>query len=157
MQSRSWMAALFVVGGTVLPLAHAGSAPAPAPAPTPAGDKPASPKSSTVYLLLRIAESGREGCDVEIKPGNSGCHFQPVRKHVDAEGKLTVRLDDVTTNSADRECAFSITVREPGQANRTVQRGLRLAAPGTASYSSIECYISSPSKLAKAEKERVTR
>jgi hypothetical protein len=149
------MAALIVAGGTVLPFAHAGSAPAPAPAQ--AEDKPASPKNATVFLLLRIAESGREGCDVEIKPGHSGCHFQPVRKHVDAQGKLTVRIDDVTTTSADRECAFAITVREPGQANRTVRRGLRLPPPGTTAYPSIECYITSPSKLARTEKERVTR
>lgn len=152
MQGRSWMAALTVAVGTVLPLAQ----------PASAGDKPATQSSnqtpkSKVYLLLNIAGLDRDGCDVEIKPGNSGCQFRPVRKHVDADGKQRILLEDVTTTSPDRECAFAITIREPGQANRTVQRGLRLAAPETASYSLIQCFITSPSKLAKAEQEKLKR
>lgn len=146
MQGRSWMAALTVAVGIVLPLAR----------PAMAAEKPAT-KSNTVYLQLRIAGLEREGCDVEVKPGHPGCQFSTVRKHVDGTGLQTLRLDDVKTSSADRECAFSITIREAGQATRTVRRGLRLAAPDTAPYSLMECFISSPSKLAKAEEEKRTR
>ncbi|WP_406696898.1 hypothetical protein V5E97_38525 [Singulisphaera sp. Ch08] len=146
MQGRSWMAALTVAVGIVLPLARQANA----------DEKPAT-KGNTVYLQLRIAGLDRDGCDVEIKPSHSGCQFRTVRQHVDQTGLQTLRLDDVKTSSADRECAFSITIREAGQATRTVRRGLRLAAPETAPFSTMECFISSPSKLAKAEQEKRTR
>lgn len=146
MQGRSWMAALTVAVGTVLPLAQ----------PASAGDKSAT-RNSKVVVSLIIAGLERGGCDVEIKPGHSGCQFRPVRKHVDSDGKQQVLLEDVSTTSADRECALAITIREPGQANRTVQRGLRLAAPNTADYSRIQCFITSPSKLAKAEQDKLKR
>ncbi len=131
MQGRSWMAALTVAVGIALPLAR----------PAQAGEKPAT-KTNTVYLQLRIAGLDRGGCDVEVKPSNSACQFKTVRQHVDQSGKQVVRIDNVTTTSADRECGFSITIREAGQANRTVRRGLRLAAPETADYTAMECFIS---------------
>jgi hypothetical protein len=146
MQGRSWMAALTVAVGTVLPLAQ----------PASAGDKPATQNSSKVDVLLNIAGLQRDGCDVEIKPGHSGCQFRPVRKHVNADGKQRVLLEDVRTTSADRECAFAFTIREPGQSNRTVQRGLRLAAPESGPYQLI-VFITSPSKLAKAEQDKLKR
>ncbi|SIO65624.1 hypothetical protein SAMN05444166_7766 [Singulisphaera sp. GP187] len=146
MQGRSWMAALTVAVGIVLPLARSANA----------DEKPAT-KTNTVYILLNIAGLDAEGCDVEIKPGHSGCQFRPIRQHVNQGGQQTVRLTDVKTSSADRECAFSITIREAGQANRTFRRGLRLASPETAPYSAMECFISSPSKLAKAEQAKRTR
>jgi hypothetical protein len=110
-----------------------------------------------VQLELAIAGLGPRGCDVEIKPGHEGCKFRTVSQHVDSAGKAVIDPFDVTTSSADRECAFAITIREPGQAPRTVRRGLRLALPKTGAVSRLTCYLSSPSKIARAEQERTRR
>jgi hypothetical protein len=113
----------------------------------------ANPNAHKVKLELRIAGLGPQGCDVEIKPGHPGCKFQTKTRHVDARGWATLLFNDVQLLNADRDCTFAITIREPGQAERTVRRGLRLAAvPGNGSGPGelLTCYLSSPSKLAKS-------
>jgi hypothetical protein len=116
-----------------------------------------------VKLELRIAGVGRNGCDIEIKPGHAGCKFQVIRHHLAGDrgwGQLQLVLDDVQTRSPDRDCAFAITIREPGQADRTVHRGLRLTPPKlgqTTPTDELTCYLSSPSMLARAEKTRRPR
>jgi hypothetical protein len=172
MQGRSWMAALTLVAGLIPVSALATT--------TQAEDKPATSASTgtsaganadggataseeasagkkaafgtqvhKVKLELRIAGLGPKGCDVEIKPGHAGCRFETKTRHVDAHGWATILLNDIQTQSADRDCTFAITIREPGQAERTVRRGLRLGAtPGPGEM--LLCYLSSPSKLAKA-------
>lgn len=113
-----------------------------------------------VKLDLRIAGLGRKGCDVEIKPGHPGCRFQKVTQHVGSAGEETVVIPNVECRNADRDCSFTITVKEPGQADATVRRGFRLSAPDPdrpASTQSFACFINAPSKLARAEAERTRR
>ncbi len=145
MQGRSWMAALALIAGSVTVLGH----------PARAAD---APEMTRVRLELRIAglPFGGGGCDVEVKPGHAGCQFRPVTCHVNDDGRATLILDDVQARSADRDCAFAITICEPGQKVTTVRRGLRLSAR-SASIPSLTCYVSSPSKLVKAGELRPRR
>jgi hypothetical protein len=183
MRARSWMAALALVAGTSIAVGRAMPALVSSPAPDQgqaevtqkAEPRPRTPdpKASdscipVVRLDLVIAGLGREGCDVEVKPGNASCKFCALndrgaqgRQHVPSEGRATLQLRDVELRGADRTCTIAITVHEPGQAVKTVYRGFRLAhrsnAPGsptTASIPILTCYLSSPSKLATVEESR---
>jgi hypothetical protein len=147
------MAALTL--GLALTLPPALSRPARAGDPPPTGtEKPEGPgagsKLHTVKLELAIAglRNGGPGCDVEIKPGHAGCKFRPITQHVSPGGYATIVVKDVQTRNADRDCTFAITIREPGQAERTVHRGLRLKPPGAPSQV-LTCYLSSPSRIAR--------
>ena len=168
MQGRSWMAASSISASLILILGLAGHS-VPVQAQTQAEDpKPRAKAESksvepattaptyVVELDLKIAGLGRKGCDVEIKPGNNGCKFKPVTQHIDADGKATIKFKDIETQSADRDCTFAITVHEPGQAEKTVKRGLRLKSPGNPGQS-LNCFLSSPSKIARAEQEGATK
>jgi hypothetical protein len=137
------MAALTLVAGLfpVSTLAGQASTEPETPAPQPA--------AQTVRLDLRIAGLGTKGCDVEVKPGHKGCTFQPMNRHVDAKGYLSLTIRDVRSQSADRDCTFAITIREPGQPERTAYRGLRLSSHNSAGQQ-LTCYLSSPSKVARA-------
>ncbi len=112
-----------------------------------------------VKLDLHIAGLGPDGCDIEIKPAYAGSRFTPVREHVRSDGNKLIKLEDVHTQSADRECAFAITIREPGQAARTIKRGVRLVTPkNSTGPATLACFINSPSSLARAEQRgRVRR
>jgi hypothetical protein len=110
---------------------------------------------------LVIAGLGRDGCDVEIKPGNPSCKFRALnengvesRQHVSSAGKATLDLLDIELRGADRTCSVAITVHEPGQAAKTIYRGFRLAArpegerastTKAAPVPTLTCYLSSPS------------
>src|SRR4051812_24603751 len=168
MQGRSWMAALTLNAsallGLVLGLAvtsradDAKKATTPAPAPAPA---PVDTNGSKVRLEIIIVGLGPKGCDIEIAPGHLGCQFRPVSLHLGNEdkGKAVILFEDVQTTGADRYCMFAITIREPGQPVKTVRRGLRLVAPSAERPSAqlLSCYLSSPSKLAKASEMRERR
>ncbi len=140
------------------------------PAPSAAG-QPARPLTATapvVQLQLFVAGLSPDGCDVEIKPGNPNCKFHltigkktPQKIHVAADGRARLELRDVEVTGADRTCTIAVTVHEPGQPPKTVHRGFRLnshaqfADPNhTAAIPSFNCYLSSPSKIARAEKSR---
>jgi hypothetical protein len=151
MQGRSWMAASTISAGMLAILGLVAQV-APVQAQTQASDpkprpkaeaKPVVPETTTptyvVKMDLKIAGLGKKGCDVEIRPGNGGCKFK-----------------DIETQSADRDCTFAITVHEPGQAEKTVKRGLRLKSPGDPGQS-LDCFLSSPSKIAKAAQESATK
>jgi hypothetical protein len=119
----------------------------------------------TAKLNLVIAGLGRDGCDVEIKPGNPSCKFRALnengtesRQHVTSSGKATLDLLDIELRGADRTCSVAITVHEPGQAAKTIYRGFRLSArpdgegtpaAKTTAVPSLTCYLSSPSKLTR--------
>ena len=151
MQGRSWMAALTLAAGLSPAIARAGDSPATnsAAAAEAIGETTASP--SLVKLKLRIAGLGSSGCEVEIKPGHPGCKFQTLTERVKSDGALDVDLKDVRTLNADRDCTFAITIREPGQPVRTVRRGLRVSSSTEkGQLSSLTCYLSSPSRVAKA-------
>jgi hypothetical protein len=138
-----------------------------------------------VRLNLKIAGLGREGCDVEVKPANASCKFRVVHLskddasasktkraalHVSSEGDAVLELREVELRGADRTCAVAITVREPGQEPKTVYRGFRIAsrpepsaaaaaaaAANPSSVPSFTCYLSSPSKVAKADGTRTRK
>ncbi len=147
MRGRSWMAALAIAAGLGHAPAVAGDSPAPIAGSNTAEGSPAATKPCTVKLDLRIAGLRADGCDVEIKPGHPGCKFPAVTRHVKMNGLESLLMKDVRTLSADRDCTFAITIREPGQADRTVRRGLRLD-PGGGSQT-LTCNLSSPSKIAR--------
>ncbi len=197
MRARSWMAALALIAGTSIAVGHAMPAlnpmddqvkdqpptvtetirPEPAAEPTP-------PNSviQAVRLNLEIAGLGREGCDVEVKPGNASCKFRVVYltkeratapkgksalQHVSSEGHAFVELRDVELRGVDRTCTVAITVHEVAQEPKTVYRGFRIAsrteprgitaAANAGSIPAFTCYLSSPSKVAKAEGSRTRK
>jgi hypothetical protein len=183
MRARSWMAALALIVGTLIAVGRA----VPALVSSPAQDQgqaqdatQAEPRSQTtspkppdsripaVQLDLVIAGLSREGCDVEVKPGNASCKFRALnergaegRQHVSSAGRAKLQLRDVELRGADRTCTVAITVREPGQTVKTIYRGFRLASRSDAAGSStttavpiFTCYLSSPSKLAKVDDSR---
>jgi hypothetical protein len=146
--------------------------PAPAPAPKPKAESSAEPsekndetsspseprtKGPTVKLQLRIGGLRSQGCDVEVKPGNAACRFKKQTRHVEANGETTLVFRDVETRTVDRNCTFAITVREQGQAPKTVYRGFRMVADPSKSASgepqSFTCFMSAPSKVAGLERE----
>lgn len=169
MEPRSRMAALVLAAGTlVMPLAGASPQQAGQKGTPPAASKPATvaeaqghaeDQAGTQYVKLKLLISGlgREGCDVEVKPGNRSCRFKPQVRHVGAPGELSLQFKDVEVLGADRNCTFAITVREAGQSSKTIYRGFRMpvrpaqagAAPAPQTFT---CYMNSPSKLAEVER-----
>jgi hypothetical protein len=140
--------------------------------PRPTADpKPSGSTVPSIELNLVIAGLGLEGCDVEIKPGNASCKFRPVygkrgenRLHVANDGRSKLELRDVELRGADRTCTVAITVHEPNQTTRTFYRGFRLAPKADnntkanpASGQAFTCYLSSPSKLARADEARTRK
>jgi hypothetical protein len=138
------MAAWFVGAATALTL----TLPAVGDAKT-AKDKPADAKADThrVELRLLIAGLGSGGCDVEVKPGHAGCKFRPQSGHVSSQGVKVLEINDLQMTGADRDCAFAITITEPGHPIRTVHKGLYLRTHDA----KLDCWLSSPSKLASAK------
>jgi len=125
-------------------------------------EKKSTPNTQTVELNLLIAGLAQDGCEVEIKPGNRSCRFQPQRLRVESQGKAKFMFRDIELRGADRNCTFAITVHETGQASRTIYRGFRIGSrltPGPASQGaqSFTCYMNSPSKLAGLERTGQTR
>jgi hypothetical protein len=182
MQVRSWMAAVVLMAGSTVLLSgvarsqKSGSDQTP---PSAQGQNAGTPKTQdsqtpsvpekrptantqTVDLTLMIAGLGQDGCQVEIKPGNRSCRFQPQRVRVASQGKAKFVFRDIELRGADRNCTFAITIHEAGQASRTIYRGFRIAsrpAPSPASQGSqsFTCYMNSPSKLAGLEPTGQTR
>ena len=112
----------------------------------------APPAAHKVSLRLNIAGLGRGGCDVDVKPAHAGCTVPPSRPARRPRREGQIDLDDVRSTGADRDCSFAITIREPGHADKTVRRGFQLAAPVAgrpAVVQSFDCYLSSPSLLAR--------
>jgi hypothetical protein len=112
---------------------------------------------------VRIAGLGPGGCDVDVAPGSSDCQFRPVSLHIapqDYSFGKKIPLNDVRATGEDRYCIFSITIREPGQPVKTVRRGLRLVAMSSDRQQTaqlLNCFLNSPSRLAKASEMRERR
>jgi hypothetical protein len=187
MRARSWMAALALVVGTSFAVGRAMPAlvtnqKAPdktqaneteraKPRPESADPKPSGTAIASIELTLFIAGLGSDGCDIEIKPGNASCKFRPMygkrgesSQHVSSDGRAKLELRDVELRGADRTCTIAITVREPRQSARTFYRGFRLApktetsaTSKSASVPAFTCFLSSPSKLARAEEARTRK
>ncbi len=142
--------------------------------PEPVGGKPAGRAADlvpVVELRINIAGLGARGCDVEIKPGNTSCKFKIAHEkgssptlHVSSDGRVKVALMDVELQGADRVCTVALIVHEAGQPAKTVYRGFRIAAhnqtaktKGAAAVPAFDCYLSSPSKLAKSAESKARR
>ncbi|HEY2156318.1 MAG TPA: hypothetical protein VGH33_11860, partial [Isosphaeraceae bacterium] len=115
-------------------------------------------------LRLRITGISDDRCEVEIKPGHAACAFEAQTKKVkyggDSQGEVVLPALPVTSTSPDRDCQFTITIKEPGKPPRTVRRGIRLitSAPGAATpEQTFQCYLRSPSLVAKDDAERRIR
>ena len=169
MRARSWMAALALIVGTSILIGRGLSAqglssaqqkvqenePKKSQESRPQTESPKPPDShvALIKLNLLIAGLGQDGCDVEVKPANAGCKFRAQSsQHITSEGKATFELKEVEIRSADHNFTMAITVREPGQAAKTVYRGFRMAnrtpiqavaASATASIPTLTCYLSS--------------
>jgi hypothetical protein len=168
MQVRSWKAAFVVTLAASLTGGAVGLARSQEPAesdrprvatevrekaaPKENEKRPAAAQAPAVELHLMIAGLGRDGCDVEVKPGTRSCRFQPQTQHVAPHGKASLVFRDVEFRGADRNCSFAITVREAGQAPRTIYRGYRMPSridpARPAATPSFTCFMTSPSKLA---------
>jgi hypothetical protein len=194
MRARSWMAALALIAGTSIAVGRAmpASSPTedqgqeqpqqddqPAARSQTTDAKPADKNIKAVVLILEIAGLSQDGCDVEVKPGNASCRFQAINmtknggkldrakegaQHVSSLGKAVLELQNVELRGADRTCTVAITVRESGQAPKTVYRGFRLPArPEAGLPASVNqvptftCYLSSPSKVANVEQSRARK
>lgn len=159
MQGRSWKAALTLVTGFGLnfgPIAISNAL-----ADDPSAAAPATPKTAgsslySVKLELRIAGLGPNGCDVELKPAHRGCSFETIKKHVERRGELMVLVSEIKVRNADRDCTFAITIKEAGHPDRSERRGLRLAKTAGATQS-LSCFLSSPSKIARASETADTK
>jgi hypothetical protein len=149
------MAALALAAGVAIALGLS-------KAPARAGEDAA--VVNKVTLFLAITGLGPDGCEVEVKPGHPACAFEPVAKKVKSagneRGELTLSAMTVKSSSPDRDCLFTITVKEPGQPPRVVKRGIRLVAPkdGAATpEQTFKCYLRSPSLAARDDAERRVR
>lgn len=149
MQGRSWMAALTLAAATALAL-QGGTRDARA-------DDPA--VVNKITLTLKITGLGREGCDVEIKPGHAGCDFKTITQKLDRNGQIDFKPFEVTSTSADHDCLFAITVKEPGQPPKTVKRGLVLVSNGTKAIpaQNFSCLLRSPSLAARDDASKTIR
>jgi hypothetical protein len=146
MQGWSWMAALTLVALAAGPFAPTGQA----------GEPP--PVKQKVSLSLRLDGLSAAGGEIEIKPAHAGCRFETIKFQTKGhpkliEGKIVLDPIEVESVSADRDCSFVITLKEPGQADKTVRRTLRLIPPvegKPAKPQELICYISSNSLKPKA-------
>jgi len=166
MQVKSWKAALVLAASLTAAAPFVAGADNPAAAqdrtnvsetgvktePRDGSSKGASSSGQRVELNLLIAGLGRDGCDIEVKPGTRSCKFQTQTQHVGSQGKANLVFRDIEFRGADRNCSFAITVREAGQAPRTIYRGFRLShradSAGATAPQSFTCFMTSPSKLA---------
>ena len=115
-------------------------------------------------LEVQIAGLSRPGCEVEVRPAHAGCQFTRVVKRVEGRpgSRTAIQFESIRAQStnADRDCAFAITIREPGQAPKTFRRGLRLNPqepdrPVPVQW--LKCYLSSPSLVAREAESRPRR
>lgn len=105
--------------------------------------------ANTVKLDLQISGHAGQGFELEIKPSHGGSKFAPVKTKVKAtSGASPARLNtitlDVSTTAADRDCSFTINIKEPGQPARTYRRSVRLAAETTGQPKPVvgmKCYL----------------
>jgi hypothetical protein len=87
------------------------------------------PIKKTIKLSLHLEGFARDGGEVVIKPGHSGCRFKDITFRMseqprDAHDMINLAPFEVETISADRACAFVITIKEPGKPDKTVRRNL---------------------------------
>ena len=146
MQVRSWTAAwmlLTAVGAMVSPAADGGGSP------------PAIKQK--VRLDIRLdGTSAASGVEIVIKPGHPATKFKEVVYKVKQDGDIRdIPPIEVETLSADRDCSFAITLKDPGHADKVFRRSVQLnppteAIPGKPEVMpTLKCYLSSRDVAAK--------
>ena len=98
--------------------------------PTAALAEESDPQSivNTIHLELRISGLGSNGCDIEVKPGHAACSFRPVVLRLKpGEERSVLKLPPIVASSisADRDCSFAITVKEPDVPTLVIRRVIR--------------------------------
>ena len=148
MQGRSWMAAwLLTTVATVGISALAGTSWAAGPTAV----------KQKVQLNIRLdGVSAPSGVEILIKPGHPATRFKEVTYKVKQDGDIgDIPVLDVETVSADRDCSFAITLKEPGQPDKVFRRSLRINPPTPATAGkpevaqSLKCFLSSRDVAAK--------
>lgn len=142
MQGRSWMAALILASASAGPIASA-----------VAGGPP--PVKQKVVLQIRLdGVTPSSGAQLVIKPGHRACKFAEVVYQYKGQERITdIPPIDVESLSADRDCSFAITLKEPGQPDKSFRRSLQLAAPTDAAAGKpqvFQCFLSSHAVAARA-------
>ena len=151
MQGRSWMAALTLTVATAFAFIGGN------------GDARADDTAvvNKITLTLNIMGLSSDGCEVEIKPGHPGCEFKPISQKLDRNGRIDFKPFEVKSTSADHDCLFAITVKEPGQPVKTMKRGLVLKNPEPGSRTmpsqNFSCLLRSPSLAAKDDTSKTIR
>ena len=152
MQRRSWMAALTLaalVGAPAGADATARAKPGDEIAATRQADEPASIKRK-VALNLKFSGLLYPG-EVVIKPANAGCRFQPITRPVRRNDLVPIEPIEVETFSADRTCSLVITLKEPGQPDKTMRRTFQFEATEPAKGPQVfECMLSAMPKTPTA-------
>jgi hypothetical protein len=134
MQRRSWMAAL-----TLAAMAGALTGPSiGAEGPTPIKQK--------VAINLRLSGLRYPG-EVAVKPGGPGCRFKPFTQAIKNNNLTPLDPFEVEVFSADRDFSVVITLREPGQPDKTIRRIFRVDAPsaGQPAVKPFECLLTANS------------
>lgn len=109
-----------------------------------------------VTIELQVQGLSKEGCVVEIAPGHPGCKFKKVKYKVE-NSRVLLQPIEVTSLSADRDCSFAITIKEPGMPDQTIRRGMRLSRPdsaGSKPESKLTCYLATPSQVQQAKLDK---
>ncbi len=116
------------------------------------------PVTNRVNLQIQVMGVESDGCTIEIKPGHGDCKFTPITKKITSANGATAKLDtislDCVSTHADRDCAFSITIKEPGRPPRTYRRGLALKTQTAGQMVPVQnfpCVLSTPSLAAKED------
>ena len=146
MQVRSWMAAWMLstaVGAMTMPATSA--------AGTPTAVK------QKVRLDIRLdGTSAATGVEIVIKPGHPATKFKEVVYQVKKDGDIRdIPPIEVESLSADRDCSFAITLKDPGHADKVFRRSVRLSPPTEATpgkpevMPTLKCYLSSRDVAAK--------
>ncbi|CAN5840776.1 hypothetical protein BH23PLA1_BH23PLA1_16000 [soil metagenome] len=141
MRSRSRMAVWGIVAMLVL-LSGASSS---------GDEKPGRSASvqNTVQLDLQLSGIGPQGGHIEIRPAHPSSRFEPIVREIqDVSADGVVRLGtiaiDARSLNADRDCAFSITIKAPGAEDQTFKRSVRLLpqqADAPVPVRSMTCYL----------------
>ena len=125
------------------------------PATSGAGNPPA--VKQKVRLDIRLdGTSAATGVEIVIKPGHPATKFKEVVYKVKQDGEIRdIPPIEVETLSADRDCSFAITLKDPGHADKIFRRSVQLS-PTTSTtpdksevMPTLKCYLSSRDVAAK--------
>lgn len=118
----------------------------------------AGPPPARQKIALEIRVDGTlagSGVELVIRPGNPTCRFKEIVYPVKKDGDIRdIPPFEVETLNADRDCAFAIVMREPGQPDRTFRRSLQVSPEALAANPDkpqvLKIYLNSRTMMTKA-------